>query len=593
MRTIANEEGPRIGKAYIQIIPTTKGMQSSLEEALGGAGDEAGKKAGSSFASSMGSAIAKGTAVVAGAAATAVSAAVKGAVEGFAEYEQLVGGAELMFGSAFDTVAKNAQNAYKTVQLSQNDYLQQVNGFATGLKTALGGNEQAAADLADRIVTAEADVVAATGNSREAVENAFNGIMRSNFTMLDNLQLGITPTKEGFQSLIDSVNAWNAENGQATQYTISNVADCQAALIDYIEMQGLSGYAANEAADTISGSAASVKAAWENMIVGLADDNADFEGNITALVDSVAVFAENLLPRIQIALGGVSKVIRNLAPVIIGELPGLIGSVLPDILDASLDVIVAVAEFLPAVLPEIISTLVSFFVDSIPTIVDTGVTLLTSLTDNLPAIIDQLLAAIPEIVMALADALIDAIPQIAESGFRLLSSIWEDLPDLIGIMFDVAGQLISSLIEAFGDWYSDIQGIGADIVSGVWQGIQNMYWTFVSNVQSFFSNIVSSVKRTLGIASPSKVFAGIGGYMAEGLGEGFADGMQDVRRDVLSDVNGLVGNVSGMSVNSILTASPVESDTFIINVDAKNVQEFNDLVRIAQNARFTARMGVA
>lgn len=593
MRTIANEEGPRIGKAYIQIIPTTKGMQSSLEEALGGAGDEAGKKAGSSFASSMGSAIAKGTAVVAGAAATAVSAAVKGAVEGFAEYEQLVGGAELMFGSAFDTVAKNAQNAYKTVQLSQNDYLQQVNGFATGLKTALGGNEQAAADLADRIVTAEADVVAATGNSREAVENAFNGIMRSNFTMLDNLQLGITPTKEGFQSLIDSVNAWNAENGQATQYTISNVADCQAALIDYIEMQGLSGYAANEAADTISGSAASVKAAWENMIVGLADDNADFEGNITALVDSVAVFAENLLPRIQIALGGVSEVIRNLAPVIIGELPGLIGSVLPDILDAALDVIVAVAEFLPAVLPEIISTLVSFFVDSIPTIVDTGVTLLTSLTDNLPAIIDQLLAAIPEIVMALADALIDAIPQIAESGFRLLSSIWEDLPDLIGIMFDVAGQLISSLIEAFGDWYSDIQGIGADIVSGVWQGIQNMYWTFVSNVQSFFSNIVSSVKRTLGIASPSKVFAGIGGYMAEGLGEGFADGMQDVRRDVLSDVNGLVGNVSGMSVNSILTASPVESDTFIINVDAKNVQEFNDLVRIAQNARFTARMGVA
>ena len=118
-----------------------------------------------------------------GAAAAGITALTKAAVNNYAEYEQLVGGAELMFGKAYETVAKNAQDAYKTVQMSQNEYLQQVNGFATGLKTALGGNEQAAAELAHNIVKAEADIIAATGNTAENVQNAFNGIMKSNFTI--------------------------------------------------------------------------------------------------------------------------------------------------------------------------------------------------------------------------------------------------------------------------------------------------------------------------------------------------------------------------------------------------------------------------
>ena len=202
-------------------------------------------------------------------------------------------------------MTEKARNAYKTVQMSQNDYLQQVNGFATGLKTALGGNVQAAAELADKVITAEADVVAATGNTQEAVQNAFNGIMKSNYTMLDNLQLGIAPTKEGFQQLIDKVNEWNAENGKATAYTIDNLADCQAALVDYIEMQGLAGYAANEAADTIEGSTASMKAAWQNLATGMADSNADMEGLTQDFVDSVFTAGRNIIPRVQQIVTGV------------------------------------------------------------------------------------------------------------------------------------------------------------------------------------------------------------------------------------------------------------------------------------------------
>lgn len=228
--------------------------------------------------------------------ASAVVDVGKSSLSAYADYEQLAGGAQLMFGDAYDYVNERSKQAYKNVQMSQNDYLRQVNGFATGLKTAMGGNARAAAELADKIVTAEADVVAATGNSQEAVQNAFNGIMKNNYTMLDNLQLGIVPTKEGFQSLIDKVNDWNEQNGKMTSYTVDNLADCQQALVDYISMQGLSGYAAMEASGTIEGSFASVRAAWSNLLTGIGDDDAEIDRLTGDFVDSVKNAAKNAVP---------------------------------------------------------------------------------------------------------------------------------------------------------------------------------------------------------------------------------------------------------------------------------------------------------
>ena len=230
------------------------------------------------------------------------------AIKTFADFEQLVGGAELMFGDAFETVMENAKNAYKTVQMSQNEYLTQVNGFATGLKTALGGNEQAAAELAHRIVQAEADIVAATGNSQEAVQNAFNGIMRSNFTMLDNLQIGITPTKEGFQEVIDKVNEWNKANGEATNYQMGNLADMQSALVDYIDMVGMSGYAQKEASGTILGSFASMKAAASDFATSLIDENADVGDSWNTLKGTIRTFVDNIKPKIVEFLSAISPI---------------------------------------------------------------------------------------------------------------------------------------------------------------------------------------------------------------------------------------------------------------------------------------------
>ena len=465
--------------------------------------------------------------VAAGAAIVAIG---KQAVEQYAEYEQLVGGAELMFGDAYDFVAEKAKNAYSTVQMSQNDYLKQVNGFATGLKTALGGNAQAAAELADKIVNAEADVVAATGASQEMVQNAFNGIMRSNYVMLDNLQLGITPTKEGFQEVIDKVNEWNAANGEATNYVIDNLADAQSALVDYIEMQGLQGYAANEAANTIQGSLASMRGAWQNLLTGVADDNANFEVLVSSFVDSLVGVGENIIPRINIVIQGLTQLITQASQTIIPLAVETLLQNLPSIVAAGMDLIMA---------------------------------LVNGILDNIDLLIDCTL----ELIDVVVNKLIENLPKLIDGGIRLIIAlgigIIEAIPQLVGKI----PEIITAIIEGFASGASRILDIGKNIVEGVWQGIKNAAKWLKDKVFGFFDGIIGGVKDFLGISSPSKVFAGIGGFMAEGLGEGFDDQFKSVKKDIENSMSfdaGIItadANISKNYASGYYGAASVSSDS--------------------------------
>ena len=435
-----------------------------------------------------------GAAAVA-AAGAAVVAIGKQAIEQYAEYEQLVGGAELMFGDAYDFVAEKAKNAYSTVQMSQNDYLRQVNGFATGLKTALGGNAQAAAELADKIVNAEADVVAATGASQEMVQNAFNGIMRSNYVMLDNLQLGITPTKEGFQEVIDKVNEWNAANGKATNYVIDNLADAQSALVDYIEMQGLQGYAADEAARTIQGSLASMKGAWQNLLTGVADDNANFEVLVSNFVDSLVGVGANIIPRINIVIQGLTQLITEASQTII---------------------------------PLAVETLLQ----NLPAIVAAGMDLIMALVNGILDNIDLLIDCTIELIDVVVNKLIENLPKLIDGGIRLIIALGRGLIEAIPQLVGKIPEIITAIIKGFASGASRILDIGKNIVEGVWQGIKNAAKWLKDKIFGFFDGIIGGVKDFLGINSPSKVFAGIGGFMAEGLGEGFDDQFKSVKKDI-------------------------------------------------------------
>lgn len=387
---------------------------------------------------------AKKTAIVVGTAFASAAAGVgvltKQAVSNYAEYEQLVGGAELMFGEAYDFVADKAANAYATVQMSQSEYLQQVNGFATGLKTALNGDAMAAAELADRIVVAEADIVAATGASSESVQNAFNGIMKSNFTMVDNLQLGIKPTKEGFQEMIDSVNAYNASMGNMTNYTIDNLADCQNALVDYVAMQGMANYALNEGATTISGSIATMKASWMNLVTGLADPNADIGQLIDNMVTSAKGAIVTLKPAIQNALSGIGTLISELAPIIAQELPTVIYTLLPDALSAIETLLNGVMEALPTLLNALSGRL--YFI-------------ISSLTKTITAILPDLIVAVVSIIVAIAQAL--TTPENVMLIITAIGDVCQALADNFMTAENIAAfvQNVIDLISAICTYFSE------------------------------------------------------------------------------------------------------------------------------------------
>lgn len=477
-----------------------------------------------------------------GAVATGVAALGKASVSQFAEYEQLVGGAELMFDTAYDTVAANAESAYQRVQMSQNEYLTQVNGFATGLKTALGDNAQAAAELADKIITAEADVVAATGASQESVQNAFNGIMKSNYTMLDNLQLGITPTKEGFQSLIDKVNDWNAENDRMTEYSIDNLADCQAALVDYIAMQGLSGYAAAEAAGTIQGSIASMKSAWKDLLTAFADENADLETKIDNLVTSagnvyqniepriiqvvqgIADFANLVVPKIIDTIGANAPMLLEAAVSIVGTLAGALISNLPTLLTAALELVVSLAESM--------ADNTGAFVDGV---VQIATAVAGAILNNLPA----LAAAVVEIIVNLAAEIIIHIPELVEATGEVILAI-------LGALFAALG----SFLEVGGAWIDSLNAAIADKVSEVVTAAQELVGNFISTLAAKFAEIYEQasewVEENLITPISDKVeeFTNIGQSVVDKIREGISNAWESLTSWFSGIWDSLFGNLS-------------------------------------------------
>lgn len=570
-------------------------------------------------------------------ASGAIVALTKQAVKNYAEYEQLVGGAELMFGDAFGYVQQKSQEAYKNVQMSQNEYLQQVNGFATGLKTALGGNEQAAAELADKIITAEADIVAATGNTKENVQNAFNGIMKSNFTMLDNLQIGIKPTKEGFQEVIDKVNEWNKTNGKATDYQMDNLADMQSALVDYIDMVGYAGYAHDEAQNTISGSIATTKAAWSNLVTGVADDNANFEQLIDNFVESVGNTATQILPKIQTALEGGGKLVEELVPVIIEQIPQFVNDTLPKMLESGVNIITTILEGISkdpdAVVDTIfnvITVLIKAIINLLPKIIETGVKLVVALIkgiisylaplsetakktfekfkdtikNKLSDMIEQGRNAVSEFISGIKnkfsdlvqtgaevfqnvrDAVRNRISEIITEGKELITNFISGVKSLFSSVASAGSEIISTAKEAISGRVYEFFSIGSSIVEGVWSGIQNAIGWFTSRVSSFFSGIVDDVKSTLGINSPSKVFAKIGKFMAEGLGVGWDDEIDKVQKDIEDSLD-----FSGGYTNSFnLIGNGVNGKP--INITQNIYAQKKSAAQLMQEARWQAQMGV-
>ena len=314
-----------------------------------------------------------GTAAV-GVASAGVAALTKMSVDSYAEFEQLTGGIETLFEDLSVDVMANADNAYKTAGLSANEYMSTAMSFAASLNQSLvasEGNIARAADVTDQIIIDMADNANKMGTDMEMIQNAYQGFAKANYTMLDNLKLGYGGTKEEMQRLLD-----DAEKISGIEYDLSSFADITEAIHVMQTEMGITGTTAAEASETIGGSLASMKSAWGNLVTGLATDGADIGGLIDNFVSSVATAGKNIVPAMTKALNGVNKLINELLPVIVQEIPKIINQNLPGLLTAAVAIITTIGQGL---------------IDNLDIIIDTAMTLIDmlgqGLIDNLPAMI--------------------------------------------------------------------------------------------------------------------------------------------------------------------------------------------------------------
>ena len=452
-------------------------------------------------------AAAKVGAAAVSAAATGIAVLTKKALNNYAEYEQLVGGVDTLFKDSSAKVQEYAANAYKTAGLSANEYMDTVTSFSASLLQSLGGDTEAAADMANVAITDMSDNANKMGTDMASIQNAYQGFAKQNYTMLDNLKLGYGGTKEEMQRLIDDANALNAAQGKYTNYSIESYADIVSAIHDVQVEMGIYGTTADEASTTIQGSVSSMKAAWSNLLTGIADDNADFKTLIEQFVDGLVTVGENIIPRINIIIQGLTQLITEASQTIIPMAVQILLENLPSIVAAGMDLIIA---------------------------------LVSGILDN----IDMLIDCVLEMVDVIVDKLIDNLPKLIDGGIRLIAALANGLIRAIPNLVSKIPQIISSIVKGLISGIPAIFDVGKNIVEGLWNGIKNMGSWVTGKVKDFFGGIVGGVKDFFCIHSPSKLFAGIGGFMAEGLGEGFDDQFKSVKKDIENSMNFDAGTIT-------------------------------------------------
>lgn len=374
-------------------VNRTKKQLNELETGVEGVGDAidgAGQK--TSIFGDVLKANLLGNAIVSGvkAVASGIKSLISGAIEGYGEYEQLVGGVETLFGSSADTVIKNAENAYKTAGLSANAYMETVTSFSASLLQSMGNDTEAAAKKADQALTDMSDNANKMGTDMQSIQNAYQGFAKQNYTMLDNLKLGYGGTKEEMQRLIDDANALNAAQGNYTNYSIESYADIVDAIHTVQTEMGITGTTALEASTTVEGSINSMKAAYQNFVTGLGDQNADIGALTEELIQTAGTVAENVLPVIENVVKNIAETVKKQGPDMITKFVAYATEKLPEVLKLGIQLIVSLVKGLAQNLPELlrgtlalVDTIISTFLDSLPDIIEVGKNIVMGLWEGI------------------------------------------------------------------------------------------------------------------------------------------------------------------------------------------------------------------
>lgn len=550
----------------------------------------------------MGNAMWDVTKQVAGAVAGAAKSVVGGAVEAYSTYEQMVGGVDKLFGDASGKLQQYAAQAYQTSGMSANQYMEQATSFSAALINSLGGDTAKAADMADVAMRAMSDNVNVFGSNAEDVQNAIMGISRQNYTMVDNLKLGYAGTKQGMEQLIADANAWGAANGEASDLSIDSFADCVQAIQQVQEAQGIAGTTAKEAAGTIEGSVNMAKAAWENLLTGLADPDADvgkLVGNLLGAVDNVVT---NVAPRVgQVFTAvvsylptAVSQVGQTLLPVVADAAAGLVGAaasalgtvreylagvdwageaqsllagiasvvgpllsqaaqLLPYLLVAVAQLMVGVMTYMSEHAQEIVDTLTMVIQllaaaigDNLPTILAAAVTLFLALATAVINDAPQILAAIGMLLMQAVVVVAGAVGRMLSAGLKfvggLLSGVARKGAEVVAWFAGLPGRILSAL----GNVGSLLYDAGSSIISGFLDGLKSA-WDGVTGFVGGIADWIASHKGP--IEYDRRLLVPHGRAIMAGLGEG-------LERAFGSDVVPLVSGLGGRLADAMATGSP-------------------------------------
>lgn len=599
------------------------GAASSLDDA-GNNAEDAGKKAEKSGKDAkesgenwekFGEAAKKAAEAVAaaiGAALVATGKLVVDSVEAFSNMEQLQGGINKLYGSGADSLEEyadslgvlpgavrgvyrdleaaneqmltQANNAWQTAGLSAEQYLKTATGFSASLIAGLNGDTQEAARLTDVAIQDMSDNANTFGTDIDTIMSVYQGLARGTYTSLEQLSLGFAGSQEGMIDLINSSGIFEEEITSLENVSFDQMIQAIHAVQENI---GIAGTTAKEASGTIEGSVNSMKAAWANLVAGLGGDSSQIEGLVDNLVLSFENAANNIVPVVENILTNLGTVIDEIAPVINDKLPDLINQSVELLLEAAVQIVVALVEVLPGLMDTITSTvevlielLIPALLTVLPQLVQAAITMIISLANALAASAPELIPAMLECVNQIISTLVSNASELTVAALELMLGLALGLIAAIPEVLNQVPTIVQALINEFNDFIPDLVNSattwGVDLISNFVSGIMNS----IGNLTSTLSSIASTVDSYLGFSVPEKgplhewAYNNPGADMVDLFTEGMDAEKYALQKalvqtgDIIyngmtTDYSGALGEISS-SLGALGTAG---AGTYVINVN--------------------------
>lgn len=547
-----------------------------------------------SLGKSIGSSFLKG-ASVAGAAMTGL---VGVSIKSYADMEQNVGGVETLFKNSADTVISNAKKAYETAGLSANQYMETVTSFSASLLQSLGGDTVKAAQVADMAIIDMSDNANKMGTSMEAIQNAYQGFAKQNYTMLDNLKLGYGGTKSEMERLLA-----DAQKVTGIKYDINNLNDVYQAIHVIQGELGITGTTAKEATETISGSVNAVKGAWSNFLSGSGSVNEVIStvsiavtnvgkalttmapkivdglvGLVNGLLPQIPSLIQSLLPTIINGVIGLTTGLINVLPQVISMLASLLPQITQSLITGLIQITNTLSSMLPTLIPQIVQAvlgLIPILLDNLPLFIDAGIQLLVGLANGLVESIPIIIEMLPQIIESVVRGLTTLAPTLATAAPVLVLKLGWGLLKALPQLLKVIPEIIYGMVRGLKNGVRDFIDIGANLVKGLWQGVSNKVDWVVSKIKGLGRSVINAVKGIFGIHSPSKEFAWIGKMNILGLEKG----MEDMKGDLNTTFDDM------MNLSPTLLASASNSYNPNVNVIVNNSFEQDPLGQMVQKQK--------